>query len=84
MSTVKDRYKVKLPSDLYDRSEGWLENMCQAAIREADERTRLWCRPCMWEAVLISGDEESWECEFLVTRTRRKRTVARETEALHD
>lgn len=60
-----DYYDVSVPTDLGD----WRE-LCEQAIREANERTRLYCLPAAWEIRSHAGTIEDFEVTF---RVRRKR-----------
>jgi hypothetical protein len=71
-----DYYQIKLPCDLITPDHpDWTEGMSWYAINQARELARLWCVPCHWEAQLIEGDKDSWECVFKV---RRKRVISQE------
>jgi hypothetical protein len=62
-----DYYQVSIPTDLGD-----VEDCAHQAIREAEDRARLYCLPCEWTARLISGDAESWNYVFRVRRRRNR------------
>lgn len=65
---IYDRYIVKLPGDMFERIEDYAEQ----AITEAKERTKLYCVPAEWRAVLISGNNGDHELTFRVTRKRNR------------
>ncbi len=66
---VRDYYLVKVPGDLSDN----IQDLGQAAIREAEERTKLYCIPCEWTATKIAGEIGDFEVTFRVRRTRYRR-----------
>ncbi len=74
IKTTVDYYKVTLPSDLIQEPDQWLEQMSDLAINEARESARLYCIPAMWDATLIEGGPDTWECTFRVRRRRAKRS----------
>lgn len=65
---VYDYYTVSVPGDLSDS----MEELGQQAIREAEERTKLYCIPCQWSAEPIKGEIGSYKVLFLVRRKRNK------------
>ena len=69
-----DRYKVELPSDIYqaDDLELWEEQMCELAINEARECSRIYAMPATWECCLLSGSPDTFNCQFQVKRYRYK------------
>lgn len=70
MSKYKyDYYTVSVPGDCYDTRE----ELGQLAIREAEERTKLYCLPCEWTAKLVAGELGDYELSFKVRRKRAKR-----------
>lgn len=61
-----DYYVVSVPRDCADT----IEELAQIAVSQAEENTRLYCIPCIWEAKLICGDLESTNVVFQVRRKR--------------
>ena len=49
---VRDYYKVDLPSDFSEDRE----ERGQQAIREAEEMSRIYALPCVWEAIADTGE----------------------------
>ena len=81
---VYDYYKVALPGDLEQldgdmkkaartgQLDEYIKSMGHHAIREAEERSRLYCVPCEWRATLLSK-LPSGTVVFRVCRTRRRK-----------
>lgn len=66
---IRDYYIVKVPGVAAET----LDKLADLAIREARDRTKLYCLPAEWTATCISGEVGSWEVTFRVRRTRNKR-----------
>jgi hypothetical protein len=66
---VYDYYTVTVPGDLADT----LYALAEQAIREAEERTKLYCLPCIWNATRVRGDVGSYEVTFRVCRKRARK-----------
>ncbi len=47
---VHDYYRIDIPSDIDDPQERG-----RLAILEAEERARVWARPCQWEVIADNG-----------------------------
>lgn len=72
-----DYYTIALPSDLVDPMPWhWFSLMCDHAIAQAKDQTKIYCVPCEWQAWLIRGHQSSVESVFKV---RRKRFISQET-----
>ena len=62
-----DYYNVEVPGDCADS----IEELGQVAIAEAADRTRLYCLPALWTAMLVAGVVGDWVVRFRVCRKRR-------------
>jgi hypothetical protein len=65
---VYDYYLVDVPGDCADS----IEELGQQAIRDAEERTRLYCMPATWIAKHIGGEVGNWYVRFRVCRMRNR------------
>jgi hypothetical protein len=61
-----DKYVVYIPADL-----GTNEEILECAIREAEERTRIYAMPCLWTAKIVAFI--GLDAQVIVTRKRHKR-----------
>lgn len=61
-----DYYDVEVPGDCADS----VEELGQVAIAEAVDRTRLYCIPAIWSAVLVAGEVGDFTVQFRVCRKR--------------
>lgn len=66
---IYDTYKIKLPGDVYDNKEDFLD----LAIREAKERTTLFVVPCEWKAEFLAGEIGDSEIVIKVVRKRQNK-----------
>lgn len=64
-----DYYIVELPGDLEPNGPMWLNDICNHAITQARERSKLYCMPCEWTTKLVKGNAHS----NVVIRVCRKR-----------
>ncbi len=61
-----DYYTVSVPGDL----ETTIKGLGQWAIRDAEERARIYALPCQWDAWPIEGKVGDLEVKFRVRRIR--------------
>ena len=65
---VNDYYLVRIPGDMCNT----LTEVCEAAITEAREKTRIYAIPAEWTARVIKGEIGDWEVTVKVRRRRNK------------
>ena len=64
-----DYYTVYLPEDVYDFNlPSYTEDICNLAILEAQDRTKLYVIPCIWTAEIV---EYGYELKIRVKRHRK-------------
>lgn len=66
---IYDTYKIKLPGDVFDKKEQFLD----LAILEAREKATLFVVPCEWRAEFLAGEIGDFEVIIKVVRKRRNK-----------